>query len=60
MVNKWERRPEDAVTNTPDDKITDMFHKAFTEPLSSSKREAMSELFPMRGARRNVSVKLTC
>jgi hypothetical protein len=59
LVNKWEHRLEDAVTNTPNDKIIDKLHEAFTELLSSSKREAMRELFPMHGAQWNVSIELT-
>lgn len=36
---------------TPDATIAARFHDTFTEPLSSSKREAMRELFPVRGGR---------
>jgi hypothetical protein len=50
LVNKWERSPDDAVTNTLDDKFVDKFHETFCEPISSSKRKVMCELFPSRCA----------
>jgi len=37
---------------TPDATIASRFHETFTEPLSSSKRAAMRELFVQAGARR--------
>lgn len=46
LPNKWAGLPEDVVSNTPDATVAVKFHEAFTEPLSSSKREAMRELFP--------------
>lgn len=49
LVNKWTRRPEAASRCTPDATIAARFHDTFTAPLSSSKREAMRELFPGRG-----------
>jgi hypothetical protein len=48
LVNKWENRPDDAVTVTPDDGIAVKFHAAFGDP-STVHREAMRELF--RGTR---------
>jgi hypothetical protein len=39
LVNKWERRPDNAVTDTPDYKIADKFHEMFAEPLSPYKRK---------------------
>jgi hypothetical protein len=43
--------PDDAVSCTPDAAIATKFHETFSEPLSSSKKAAMRELFPVRGAR---------
>jgi hypothetical protein len=51
LLNKWAGRPEDAVTNTPDATISTKFHEQFGASVSSSKREAIRELFPMRGSR---------
>jgi hypothetical protein len=34
LVNKWEGRPDDAVTNTPDEGIVVKFHAAFGGPVS--------------------------
>jgi hypothetical protein len=51
MLNKWTERPEDVVTNTPDATISTKFHETFADPLSSSKREAMRVIFPMRSVR---------
>jgi hypothetical protein len=45
LVNKWEGRPDNAVTNTLDAGIAVKFHAAFGEPVSPHKREAMRELF---------------
>jgi hypothetical protein len=39
------------VTNTPDATISTKFHEQFGASVLSSKREAMRELFPMRGSR---------
>jgi hypothetical protein len=36
----------------PDVTIVTQFHETFQEPLSSIKRVAMRELFPMAGARK--------
>jgi hypothetical protein len=36
---------------TPDATIAARFRETFREPLSSSKREALQELFPLIGAR---------
>jgi len=52
VMNKWRRRPDDAVSCTTDATVGTKFHNTFAEPLSSSKRAAMRELFPMRGTRR--------
>jgi hypothetical protein len=46
LVNKWEGRPDDVVTNTPDASIAVKFHAAFGGPVSTRKREYMRELFP--------------
>ena len=52
MLNKW--RPSSSAPRsspvTPYASIATRFHEMFQEPLSSSKRGAMRELFPMRGA----------
>ena len=46
MINKW-RSPSDCPQlKTPDETIAIKFHQTFTEPLSSTKRAAMRELFP--------------
>jgi hypothetical protein len=45
LVNKWEGRPDDVVTNTPDEGIAVKFHAAFGGPVSPRKREYMRELF---------------
>jgi len=52
MLSKWQpsaSAPRSAPV-TPDATIATRFHETFQEPLSSSKREAMRELFPMAGA----------
>jgi hypothetical protein len=54
LVGKWQASvsaPRSAPA-TPNATIAARFHKTFREPLSSSKREAVQELFPMVGARR--------
>lgn len=51
MINKWEDRPDGAVTDTPDNKISGKFHEAFAEPISTVMRAAMRELFPLRRTR---------
>jgi hypothetical protein len=58
LVNKWERRPDNAVTDTLDNKATDKFHETFAEPLSPYKREALRELIHLR-ALRNVDSWVT-
>jgi hypothetical protein len=45
LVNKWEGRPDDAVTNTPDEGIALKFHAAFGGPVSPRKLEYMRMLF---------------
>ena len=52
LVNKWQRRPDNAPHMTPDPTIAMRFHETFAEPLSSSKRGAMHVLFPKAGARK--------
>jgi hypothetical protein len=51
MLNKWAGRPDHVVTNTPDATISAKFHEIFADPISSSKREALRAIFPMRGVR---------
>jgi hypothetical protein len=54
LVGKWQpsaSAPRSATT-TSDAAIAVWFHETFREPLSSSKRETVQELFPMAGARR--------
>lgn len=54
LVNKWEHRPDDAVTDIPDGTVAVKFHETFAEPLSLDTREAMRELlYPLRGTRRS-------
>jgi hypothetical protein len=50
LLNNWAGRPDDVVTDTPDVTISAKFHETFGGSVSSSKRGAMHELFPMRGA----------
>jgi hypothetical protein len=45
LVNKWEGRLDDAVTNTPDASIAIKFHEAFDGPVSGCKRECIRALF---------------
>ena len=54
MLNKWQPSSSAPRSSpmTPDASIATHFHETFQEPLSSSKRAAMRELFPMHGARR--------
>lgn len=57
LVNKWEHRPDDTVTDIPDSTIASKFHEMFAEPISSDTREATHELlYPLRGTRRNAAV----
>jgi hypothetical protein len=51
MLNRWRKKPDDAVSCTTDAAIATKFHETFAEPLSSSKKAAMRELFPVCGAR---------
>jgi hypothetical protein len=51
MLNKWAGRPDNASSGTPDAMIAVKFHDAFGASVSSSRREAMRALFPMRGSR---------
>jgi hypothetical protein len=54
LINKWEHRPGDVVTNVPDDSIAAQFHEAFGDEISSDIEEALRELlYPLRGTRRN-------
>lgn len=48
LLNKWTRRPDEMRSGTPDATIAAKFHDTFSEPLSSSKRAAMHELFPAK------------
>jgi hypothetical protein len=53
LLRKWQRSastPRSAPL-MPDATVVARFHETFREPLSSSKREAMLELYPMLGAR---------
>jgi hypothetical protein len=38
-------------TQTPDPAVAAKFHETFAEPLSASKRAALSERYPMAGRR---------
>jgi hypothetical protein len=52
LLSKWQpsaSAPRSAPT-TPNATIATRFHEMFREPLSSSKREAMQELFPVADA----------
>ena len=51
LLNKWAGHPDNMATGTPDDSIASQFHEAFGGSVSTSKRAALRELFPMRGAR---------
>jgi hypothetical protein len=54
LVNKWERRPDDAPTDATDDRIAVLFHETFKEPVNSPTREALCELmFPSPYERSN-------
>jgi hypothetical protein len=59
LVNKWERRPANAVTDTPDETIAIKFHEAFAEPVSPWKWEAMHELMPTLAVRWDVAGMVT-
>jgi hypothetical protein len=53
LLRKWQpsaSTPRSAPL-TPDATVAARFHEAFREPLSSSKRQAIQELYPMLGAR---------
>jgi hypothetical protein len=57
MLRKWQPGSVGASRTsptTPDASIAARFHETFKEPLSSSKKAAMRELFPMAAARRRV------
>ena len=51
LVNKWQRRPDNAPHMTPDPTIAMRSHETYAEPLSS-KRAAMRVRFPKAGARK--------
>jgi hypothetical protein len=54
LVNKWERRPNDAPIDATDDRIAVLFHETFKEPVDSPTREALRELmFPSPCKRSN-------
>lgn len=59
LINKWEHRPEQS-NETSDVMIAAKFHDTFAEPISSSKREALRELFPLRRTRRAGGNELAC
>jgi len=59
LVNKWERRPDNAVNDTPNDTIAVKFHETFDGPVSPRKWEAMGELMPMLAKRWNVASEVT-
>jgi hypothetical protein len=53
MLSKWQPSASAprSVSVTPNMTIATRFHETFQDPLSSSKRATMRELFPMAGAR---------
>jgi hypothetical protein len=52
---KWLHQAPNVSQSTPDVSIATKFYETFTEPLSSSRRAAMRELFPYARARRGRS-----
>jgi hypothetical protein len=60
LVHKWECRPANGVSSTPDDKITEKFHVAFAESVVDYKWEAINELLHYQGPRLDVAVELLC
>lgn len=46
MLNKWKSPSHSPQLQTPDESIALKFHQTFADPLSSTKRAAMCELFP--------------
>lgn len=51
LLSKWSRRPSNP-RSSPDDAIATRFRETFKEPVSSSKKAAMRELFRGRRLRR--------
>jgi hypothetical protein len=53
LLSKWQPSASAlrSAPTTPDATIAARFHETFREPLSSSKREALQELYPLIGAR---------
>jgi hypothetical protein len=51
MLRKWRPAAGASPLHNPDASFAEKFHRTFKEPLSSSKRAALRELFPA-GARR--------
>lgn len=49
LLSKWSGTTGQARSTTPDAVIAARFHDMFVTPLSSSKRDAMRELFPTAG-----------
>jgi hypothetical protein len=59
LVNKWERRPANVVTDTPDETIAVKFHEVFAEPVPPWKWEAMHELMLTLAVRWDAAVMVT-
>jgi hypothetical protein len=49
MLRKWRLAARASPPHSPDASFAEKFHQTFKEPLSSSKRAAMRELFPAGG-----------
>jgi hypothetical protein len=61
LVNKWENRTLDEPVEASDDRIAEIFHNTFKEPLDSPTREAMRELmFPSPCERSNTAAASAC
>jgi hypothetical protein len=61
LVNKWENRTLDEPVEASDDRIAEIFHGTFKEPLDSPTREAMRELmFPSPCERSNTAAASAC
>jgi hypothetical protein len=52
LLSKWEHRPSNP-RSSPDDAVAVRFRSTFAEPMSSSKKAALRELFPECAARRD-------
>lgn len=53
LLGCWNNQHVASYRNTPDATVATRFHATFLEPLSSTKRAAMRELFPRPGPRRS-------